>query len=105
MHPKFAKHPYKFIALACLSESLFYTMKAYNNFICTADFPYWLTLSLNYPFNQETHFTNEKILNSMILLAKSQKYMETLGIIMSVAFNGIVYIDLYLTLKNPFFPR
>ena len=47
----------------------------------------------------------ENVYNNLLRLQLSQKSIYEFSAFMNLFFNSIVFIDLYLTIKNPFYPR
>ena len=47
----------------------------------------------------------KEVYSALVLLNLMEKYLYTVGIIANLVFNSIILIDLYLTLKRPFYQR
>jgi hypothetical protein len=108
---RFRVHPYPFIGIACLTESLFYQMNSYYNTICTLKFPVVFAFTSNLPLiitgemTFEEAISPKELFDSLALLNTMEKYLFTFGIIANLVFNSIILIDLYLTLQRPFKQR
>ena len=104
------QHPYPFIALACLFESMFYQINSYYDFLCLANFPTllaitrWIPRILSGNISYEDSISPNMVYHSLTIDMIMEKYLYVLAIIMSLVINSILLIDLYLSLTNPFYP-
>ena len=109
VNKRFHRHPYPFIALSCLSEGLMYNMMFYPNFTCQFNLPWLLTRTkavfklIYQPWDEATSIQQDY--KSLLTLQFCQKFMYEISGLLNLFFNSIVFIDLYLTIKHPFYPR
>lgn len=101
-HPQLQKHPYKIYALAIICEGIYFENLNSYQFLCRYDRASLLMRSIP-QFTKiqspETHYLILYILISVWL------YAFYLFLALMMVFNFIIYLDLYLTIKNPFYPR
>ena len=110
-HPKFkGKHPYSLILTATLFEASLYLMTTYKNYTCGLHWPWFLSVTSGLPSlatgstlgdiaSFERQYSSLKILQSL------QKFSYSYSLNMNLLTNSIFFVDLYLTIKNPFVPR
>ena len=100
LNKKFKKHPYSLFAYACLLQSVYFFCHYSNFLICLLN----LSLSLEWskfnfnPDYEDIFFSFKTLLIMWKTICISMTYMQLTA-------NSIIFIDLYLTLKNPFYPR
>lgn len=99
----FRKHPYPLLALACIFESGF-TFNWSQKYAIVV-FKLHKIFLLSQWQNAGDLSNYEEIYASLKLLLISWKVCFATLLIMNIVTNGLIYIDLYLTLKNPFYPR
>jgi len=103
LHPKFQKHPYRIYALANLSEGILYINGFYTNFTCNLHLPQIMTFTLSVFRRSASPAVSN--LNHMRLLQLMNKFSFELGIVLYMYWNGIILLDVYLTISYPFYPR
>ena len=124
LHPNFKKHPYRLIAYTCLFEASVFCGQFNNVFIdyfqqyvyfarsseifkllVTGQFSkmlHFLSLSSEMKDEWVTYSTIYEWHQAFMVLFKSITYFS---IIVNICLNSFLMLDLYLTLKNPFYPR
>ena len=107
-NPKLQQHPYQLISLIALIDASYITVFNSFEYICFAELPYLFTktwyLPMFYLFGPiDSTFDNElyKLL-SLELIITVANYLYTMLLLLSLALNTLMCIDLYLTVKNPF---
>ena len=101
-HPQLQRHPYKIYALACISEGIYFSNLNVYKFVCSQNYPVIFMQTLNLVTGQTSDEVKYWILYGLILIGNCIFYF---GLCQMMVFNFLIYLDLYLTIKNPFHPR
>jgi len=105
------KHPYQFIALSSLSEAMYLIMEATYPVICPLHLSKFMALSFNLGpliFGDQTTAslsTWSHLSHYQDILMVNLKFFYSLSLVLTLLFNFIIFLDLYLTLTKPFYPR
>ena len=92
-------HPYPIIATACLTQaSFFYTVKM-NMYVLCNNFLFEL---FSLPFERLNILSRDSSFN---ILHNMSLMLSFLPHFMAYSVNAILLIDIYLMIKNPFYPR
>ena len=96
----FKKHPYPMLGITCLAESSWIYNFSQFNLIFVAKIYKIFAFSLFFRMDdpKELHFC-------MSFLIKNYKVFFIACFQVTYVINGLIYLDLYLTLRNPFYPR
>ena len=105
------KHPYPFIAFACLAEATMNFLNFVEDLPCYKPIPWLFNASLGLPWylasgGSRTAFNNiespEDMYIAMKLITNFNLYIYDVAMYLDFHFNSIIFIDLYLAIKNPF---
>ena len=119
LNPKFKKHPYPLFAYATLFQSIYFLIYQSVNLICPLDMPWfaskWITLpqdmiklgplkGLGLWIDTPEVDVDQKYRIFILLFAVWRSLIVT-STFLYMTGNSIIFIDLYLTLRHPFYPR
>lgn len=102
---KFKNHPYPLIAITSAIESFYYFTVFMPNRICQLNMAYLFTWSKAVaswrPWSEAT--SPEQNYKSLLFLQSVQLFINDLSMYLNLYFNSVIFIDLFMTLRNPFY--
>ena len=106
LHKKFQKHPYQLIGWACVYNAIGFFLRYSNFLVCFLDLPWLFQLSID-PYYYLVNGTSHPIMiwNKFQSIYISWKVVSYISIYLNLAANSLIFIDLYLTIRNPFYAR
>ena len=90
----FSKHPYPLIARSLMVQSMFYFCEFESGYACLVDY----TQLFKSSFGWDEQFVKE-------YFVRTDQFLTFQCMQMSLLLQTLVFVDLYLTLTNPFVPR
>lgn len=104
LNKKFQKHPYSLIGWACICNAIGFFLRYSNFLVCFFDLPWLFQLSVD-PYYYLVNGTVHPIMiwNKFQSIYISWKIVSYISIYLNLAANSLIFIDLYLTIRNPFY--
>jgi len=103
---KFNKHPYPLIATACLLNSMYFSARFSNVMMCKYQTFNYLKSSMDF-LSDITGGLLPKVslIKLYTVMQLTYKVMTLESSYLTITVNSFIFLDLWLTIKNPFQPR
>lgn len=104
---KFKRHPYPLIAITSAVESFYYCTLYLPNRICELNLARLFTYTkaaAKWDVEWSVSTSAKEEYRSLLFLKGVQLFIDDLSLYLNLFFNTVIFIDLLMTLRNPFYP-